>query len=968
MQRPCLQPRAQMRRNRQGRRHHPQHELVAHPRRCTALSLACPIQPLELRRSQNSLQVTQHTRKLWVYPIQAKSDVPALIARFKVFTETQTGRRMSEFRSDHGTEYMNSRVTSLFESTGVDHQNSATYTPQQNGRAERVNRSIVEGILAMLDASAVPSSFWAEAAACFTFVKNMSPHSSIGVRIPQALWLGKPVTATLLHSFGCRAWYRVPDPMRRKLDNKGKAAVFLGYDLASKAWRLWDPELKRLIISADVSFDENTMPYKTGTPLQDGSLGSTPAGRGDSFESRPWNTREMQSSTPSPTVDTADLPSPTSPVELHSSVSGSSGPLCVSPMPGDDDSCSATSDESLDLSQSSSSDPAIDTPQEQVEHTPPRTPELSPILETPAAPVASRTFNELVSASPVTPPRFSPASPESPDALDLLGAHLAMHVGESMGDDSEFALPTSDPSSYSEAMQSPAAQDWQAAADEEYGKLHNKYGVFTPVDLSSVPKGAKVLGSKFVFRTKRDQYGHIKQRKARLVAQGFGQRKGIDYKETFAPTVRFTSIRALTAIAASRGYHIIQADIDKAYLHGELKEEIYIRPPKGANGLEGKVLKLHKSIYGLKQAGRTWNDKIDASLRRLGFTRSKSDYCVYVRQNGSDQEFIALYVDDLLFVGPDRSNLDAALDGLEQEYGVKRLGDAEYVLGIQIKRKADGSIALSQRRYMEDVLERFGMADCAPSSVPMSPSSTLLTAASPGKGHNSTPTDQRRYRQLIGSLTYAMTGTRPDIAYAVSTLGRFANAPTSAHWQAAVDVLRYLKGTLDEGIIYGPRGSPLTMQGRSDATWITCPETSRSVNGYHINMAGAAIAWASCRQRRCACSSSDAEYLGLGDCTRTIVGLRKFLNEIHCVQDKPTPLQGDNQGANALAKNPEHHQRSRHVRLSEHIVREHVAEGLVDITYLPTDDMSADALTKPFGPGKFIKFKEDMGVRKIGDS
>ncbi|MEQ4601614.1 MAG: reverse transcriptase domain-containing protein, partial [Pseudomonas amygdali] len=426
----------------------------------------------------------------------------------------------------------------------------------------------------------------------------------------------------------------------------------------------------------------------------------------------------------------------------------------------------------------------------------------------------------------------------------------------------------------------------------------------------------------------------------------------------------FTSIRALTAIAASRGYHLVQADIDKAYLHGDLEEELYIRPPKGAGGLEGKVLKLHKSIYGLKQAGRTWNEKIDASLRRLGFTRSQSDHCVYVRSFCDDHEYIALYVDDLLFVGPDRNSINEVLDGLEQEYGVKRLGDAEYILGIQICRGDNGTIGLSQQRYIQDVLDRFGLTDCMPSSVPMSPSSTLLTSA-PTKAKTTKPTDQRRYRQLVGALTYAMTGTRPDIALAVSTLGRFANDPADEHWQAGLDVLRYLKGTMDEGLVYGPVAAPLTLSGRSDATWISCPETSRSVNGYHINLGGAAIAWSSRRQRRCACSSTDAEYLGLGDCTRTIVGLRDFLSEIHCPQPGPTLVHGDNQGANALAKNPEHHQRSRHVRLSEHIVREHVSEGLVNIQYLPTNEMSADALTKPLGASKFIPFKREMGVVKI---
>jgi hypothetical protein len=338
---------------------------------------------------------------------------------------------------------------------------------------------------------------------------------------------------------------------------------------------------------------------------------------------------------------------------------------------------------------------------------------------------------------------------------------------------------------------------------------------------------------------------------------------------------------------------------------------------------------------------------------------------VYVKEVKGEFYYIALYVDDLLFVGPDINVIHNTLDGLERSYGVKRIGQANYILGIQIIRERDGSIVLSQRRYIEDMLSKFQMDECSTAAIPMSPTNPLLTKPSPTK-KGKAPAEARRFRQLLGSLTYAMTGTRPDIAFVIGFLGRFSNQATAAHWSAAVDVLRYLKGTMDYGLRFSP-GSDLTLEGYSDATWISCPDTARSVNGYHINLSGASIAWSSKRQRRCAVSSCDAEYLGLGDASRTIVGLRNFFDEINVEQPLPTVLHGDNQGSIALAKNPEHHHRNRHVRLSEQIVREHVAEGLITVDYLPTNDMSADALTKPLAAAKFVKFRSDMGVKQIRD-
>ncbi|SCZ88592.1 BZ3500_MvSof-1268-A1-R1_Chr10-2g03011 [Microbotryum saponariae] len=357
------------------------------------------------------------------------------------------------------------------------------------------------------------------------------------------------------------------------------------------------------------------------------------------------------------------------------------------------------------------------------------------------------------------------------------------------------------------------SHEWAQGAIDEFESLRDDYSVFTITKRDELPAGAKVLASKFVFRTKRDKDGRPTSYKARLVARGFTQRPGIDFKETFAPTAKFVSIRTLIALAAARGYHIIQADIDKAYLHGELEEELYMRVPEGIRLPDNVCLKLHRSIYGLKQAGRVWNETIHKTLVKLGYNRLRSEECVYRRTLGKDDYYIAVYVDDLLFVGPDLSEIDRVLDELDRLYGVKRLGNAEYILGVQLIRQADG-IALSQRQYLLDVLARFGMADANKSVLPMQPGLQLKPCDTPD------PSFQTQYRSAIGSLMYAVVATRPDLAYPVSYLARFTNKAGSDHWAAVLQILRYIKGTLELGIVYkAKRDSLVGYVGYSDSDW-----------------------------------------------------------------------------------------------------------------------------------------------------
>ncbi|GEM11021.1 gag-Pol polyprotein [Rhodotorula toruloides] len=476
---------------------------------------------------------------------------------------------------------------------------------------------------------------------------------------------------------------------------------------------------------------------------------------------------------------------------------------------------------------------------------------------------------------------------------------------------------------------------WRAGEAEEFSSLRDEFKVFHTVERSDVPPDAKILGCRFVYRRKKDEHGRVTGHKVRLVAQGFSQRPGVDFRDTFARVAKFTSIRVLLALAARQKMLIHQADVDKAYLHGSLDEELYMRIPEGIDSGEysGKVLKLDRALYGLKQAGR------------------------------GVHHYIALYVDDLLFVSPSLDEITRVKASLKEEYGIKDLGAAKFILGIQIHQRSDGSLFLSQRAYLEDVLLRLDPNGRRTAPTPMVPNQQLVPAPD---DHVPTPDFRRRYLQAVGSLMYALLGTCVDLAHVVGVLGRHAARPDNTHWAAVLRALQYIRGTLDYGLEYTPDSSPLRgFEAYSDSDWGACPTTSRSTVGYVFLLANGAVSWASKLQPRVTASSTEAEYLGLSHACKETVYLTQLLGELGFPAEGAAVLYGDNQGANALSKDPQFHNRTHHLRLTEHFVREQVQDGSICVEYIPTARMLADAMTKSLPAPLFERHRDAFGVRPL---
>ena len=322
--------------------------------------------------------------------------------------------------------------------------------------------------------------------------------------------------------------------------------------------------------------------------------------------------------------------------------------------------------------------------------------------------------------------------------------------------------------------------------------------------LVKAPKDQKPVNCKWVFKKKLAADGSISSYKARLVAQGFTQQYGVNYDETFAPVVRFESVRSLLSLAAEKGLLLHQMDVSAAFLNGELDEEIYMSQPQGfiIPGKENLVCKLQKSLYGLKQSPRCWNTALDGYLQDIGFENSKSDSCIYIRNRNNSFCVVAVYVDDLIIASKSIDEIETIKKSMNNRYKMKDLGALKYFLGINIMQD-ENNVFINQSSYIESLLGKFNFSNANPVKSPVECSIKLVKA-----NESSDLCDVTLYQSAVGSLLYLSTKTRPDITFAVSNVARYCQKPTQQHWSAVKRIFRYLKGTIDFGIKYSknPQG------------------------------------------------------------------------------------------------------------------------------------------------------------------
>ena len=488
-----------------------------------------------------------------------------------------------------------------------------------------------------------------------------------------------------------------------------------------------------------------------------------------------------------------------------------------------------------------------------------------------------------------------------------------------------------EPSSVEEALSSPP---WVAAMQAELSSIERN-GTWSLVPR---PPKRKVIGVRWVYKTKYHADGSLDKHKARLVVKGYAQRAGVDFDETFAPTARITTIRVVLSLAGHFGWPIFQMDVKSAFLNGDLQEEVYVEQPPGfvLSGKEDMIYRLHKALYGLKQAPRAWYQRIDSFFGKLGLHRSHVDSNLYTLLEGALIVVIIIYVDDLIITGSHTSRIRSVMADLSREFEMTDLGLLHYFLGFEVWQTPQG-IFLSQHKYCLEILRRFGMVSSRSVSSPMDPNSKLSISDS------SPPCDASLYRQMVGSLIW-LTHTRLDIAFSAGVLGSFSAKPLTSHLHAVRRVLRYLNATPHRSILYG-RGS--TLVGYSDSDWAGDIDNRRSTTGFCFTLGSGAVSWSSKKQPTVALSSTEAEYRAACSAATEAIWLRRLLAELGAPQRSSTLIWCDNQSCIAIAKNPVFHARTKHIEVHYHYIREQILSGHLHLSYCSTKDNAADIFTKP---------------------
>lgn len=796
--------------------------------------------------------IDDYSKHTVIYLMEHKSEVTEKIQDYVENMKTKFKKVPKIIRSDRGREYVNANLKSFLRNKGIEIQYTVGYAPEQNGTAERKNRYLMEMARCMLIDAGLPNKYWGEAVCTANYLQNRI-YTKVTETTPYERWYKKKPSLQHIYTFGSKAYAHIPKEFRRKLDEKAKEYVFVGYAEDSKGYRLLDTNTDKVIISRDVNFpqeedesrdviiemkkEQETQHDKDGTNDHKGEVKDDESGKQQEEEASIQEEKDSEKQ-----------------------------------------------------------------------------------------PRRSQRHNKGI------PPN----------------KYLAYCTQEA---------EMFEPDTYEEAAASSKGTEWIKSMNEEYDSLM-KARTWTLVDK---PVNKNIVGCKWVYKTKTDAQGHIIRYKARLVAQGYSQEYGVDYEEVFAPVARQTTFRTLLAVAGKQQLVVQHFDVKNAFLNGVLEETIYMAQPKGfeVKGKEDMVCKLSKNIYGLKQAARVWNNKLNDIFVNEQYKQSQVDSCLYTREIGKDKVYIMIYVDDIVIASNNIKRISEMYKKLSNYFELTNLGDISYYLGIKIERYESGFYSINQTGYIEKLLKTYNMENAKGSKVP-------LDVGYGKRKDESSRIEKKQYQRLIGTLIYIATYTRLDIAASVSILSRKMNCPTEYDWLEAKRVLRYLKNTKDLKLILGSVVSEEkdVLLGYSDADWAQDVEDRKSNSGYLFKFNGGTVSWA-CRKQSCvALSSTEAEYIALAEACQEAVWLRNLLKDFGEEQIQPTVIFEDNQSCIKLVNKDKYSKRTKHVSTKYNYVKDLSDTGITSYIYCPTDVMIADVLTKPLERVKLEFLRQGGGLNE----
>lgn len=877
-------------------------------------------------------------------------------------------------RLDNAGEFTSKIFDDYCMSIGIDVEHSVAHVHTQNGLAESFIKRLQLIARPLILRSNLPFSAWGHAILHAAALVRIRP-TSYQQYSPVQLVYGHQPNISHLRTFGCAVYVPIAPPQRAKMGPQRRLGIYVGYDSPSII-RYLEPQTGDVFRArfADCQFDESNFP----------SLG----GEKPKLEER----REISWNTPS----LAHFDPRTKQCELE-----------VQRIIHLQNIANQMPDAFTDTGRVTKSHiPAANTPA-RVSIPDGHLDKSKTCLKRPGRPLGAKDSVPRKKKSKVGIPEkaTTPEIFDQPNTNELVALEEA-HVPENneisinyvgtrqnwdrntIIPDSKFAFTVAldiieniddpEPQSIEECRRRKDWPKWKEAIEAEFNSLA-KRKVFGPVVVT--PENVKAVGYKWVFVRKRNEKNEVVRYKARLVAQGFSQRPGVDFQETYSPVMDAITFRFLISLAASEKLEMRLMDVVTAYLYGSLDSDIYMKLPEGFRMPEADKskdrsvysIKLQRALYGLKQSGRMWYNRLSEYLLKEGYTNNAICPCVFIKKSNSGFAIIAVYVDDLNLVGTLKELTETATY-LQKEFEMKDLGKTKYCLGLQIEHVSNG-IFVHQSTYTEKVLKRFYMDKAHPLSSPMVVRSLDVNKDPfrPKEDGEELLGPEVPYLSAIGALMYLANCTRPDIAFSVNLLARYSSAPTKRHWNGVKHLLRYLSGTIDLGLFY-PYESKSKLIGYADAGYLSDPHKGRSQTGYLFTYGDTAISWRSVKQTITATSTNHSELLAIHEACRESVWLRSVTHHIQkscglpSTKDSPTILYEDNTACIAQLKEGFiKGDRVKHISPKFFFAHDLQNDGEIDIQQVRSNNNLADLFTKALPTSTFKKLVHKIGMRRLKD-
>ena len=756
-----------------------------------------------------------------------------------------------QLRTDNGKEVLSNNFKKWLAKKGILHELTSAYSPESNGKAERLNRTLLDMARTMfLSAPQLPrhKQMWAEAVNTACYIRNRMFTSASSVKkTPYEILLNKRPDISYIRVFGSRAYVHVPKKDRKwKLDKRAHVGFLVGFERGN-SYSVYLPDNSKVIVSRDIIVDEN------------------------------WNPQENSDAFSRDTTEHS--------VEFDDPFRGATY---------------LHGDSVADTSQTSVTDG-------EVEH---HAESLTNVAVQEKSNEAWLTYF----------PGFRRSTRRS-NPPERFGFHSALFVQEAIMQNEASSTPLT----YREAVTCRDNAEWVAAMDEEVNQINKQH-----TWLVALPQGHRPVKCRCLYNAKLDSNNEITRYRARLVAKGFTQQKGINNDDVFSPVVKYSTIRFILAMATDEGLEMLLLDVKAAFLNGRLDETIFMSQPEGfvVEDRPHHVYRLRKALYGLKQASRAWRKVIKEFLLSIGCVKSQADASLYYLRRNEETVHVLVYVDDILLLCKKTSYLNAVASNIGNKFEVRIERSVTKFLGMIIERNdSDKSIKIHSRTMIDQMLQKFGMNSCKAATTPLPEGISLKISQGPVDEGEQIVMNRTPYRELVGCLLHLSNMTRPEIAFAAGYLSRFMQNPGPAHWKAAKYVLRYLNGTRATGIRYQKQQDE-ELHGYSDSDFASDVDTRKSTSGYCFIHSGGCVSWRSKKQTIVAHSTVEAEYIALSFSVREALWIQKLMAEtgkhetVICVGEY-------NQGALCLSRDEMENERSKHIDVMYHFIRDHIVRGSV---------------------------------------